>query len=86
MEGGRVLLKEGPSPSKPPPHPENFPHDPAIYEAEIRFALHGGGVMGEVFVVGGVWGCYRVRLSHLFCGWDEQDDTRVVLFRLHVTY
>ena len=54
MEGERGPLERGTlSPSKPPSHPENFPHDPAIFKAEICFAFLYGGVVGEVFVV---WG------------------------------
>ena len=39
----------GLSPSKPPSLTENFPHDPASYEAKICFDFCGDGVMGEVF-------------------------------------
>ena len=57
----------GLSPSKPPSLTENFPHDPASYEAKICFDFCGGGVMGEVFAwAGGDF--FRVRLSHLIGG------------------
>ena len=71
MKGGegpleRVTL----SPSKPPSLPENFPHDPAIYKAEICFALYSGGVVGEVFVVlGGANLLQSAAIAHDW--WDK---------------
>ena len=62
--GGREppLSERGLSPSKPPSLTENFPHDPASYEAKICFDFCGGGVMGEVFAwAGGDFQMVRLR-------------------------
>ena len=69
LEGEGVLLKEGPSPSKPPSSSENFPqaHPPGQSDDLIRFVL-GGCAWGKFLSFWEVRICCRVRLRTALVG------------------
>ena len=70
MEGGEDPLERRVlSPSKPPPHPENFPTGPRRFESENLFCFLGWrGSVGKFLLLGELEILREVRLRTFLVG------------------